>query len=117
MTTIFRIETFLLALGFLVYVVRTVNKKKLQMRFSVVWILVALGLMVMALFPGLVFWITELAGMETPANFLYLCAIFLLLVLCFSHTVQLSRQAEQIKALTQQLAIRDHLREEAEWKK
>jgi len=117
MTAIFRVETFLLALGFLAYVVRTVNKKKLQMRFSVVWIGLAVGLMVMALWPGLVFWLTELAGMETPANFLYLCAIFLLLVLCFSHTVQLSRQAEQIKALTQQLAIREHLREEAEWKK
>ena len=117
MTPIVRVEVFLLALAFLVYVFRTVNKKRLQMRFSVIWIVLALGLMVIALFPGIVIGLTELAGMEVPANLLYLCAIFTLLVITFSHTVQLSAQAEQIKALTQQLALRDHLREEAEWKK
>lgn len=112
MTTLFRAEMFVLALVFLIYIFRTVNKKHLQMRFSVVWILVALGLMVLALFPGLVIGLTALVGMEVPANLLYLGAIFVLLVICFSHTVQLSAQAEKIKALVQLISLDNYFREQ-----
>jgi hypothetical protein len=112
MTPLFRVEMFVLALLFLAYVFRTINKRKLQMRFSVIWIVLALGLMVIALFPGIVLGLTSLAGMEVPANLLYLCAIFILLVITFSHTVQLSAQAEKVKGLVQHISLEQYLREE-----
>ena len=111
MTTLFRAEMFALALAFLIYIFRTVRKNRLQMRFSVIWIGLALAMMVMALCPGLIFALTALVGMEVPANLLYLGAIFLLLVLSFSHTVQLSAQSERLKSLVQQISLENYFRE------
>ena len=51
MSVLLRIEMIVLALVFIVLVFRTVNKQRLQMRFSLVWLMISFAMMVVAIFP------------------------------------------------------------------
>lgn len=108
MSWILRIELILFAAVFLVVVFWAVSRKKLQLRYSLVWLLIALCIILAACFPGLVMFLSDLVGIETPSNFIYFLGIIVLLVLCFSLTCIVSRQSEQIKRLAQQLGIQTH---------
>lgn len=112
MTAVLRVEMLLLALLFIAIVFYTVNTKRLQMRYSLIWLLLSFALVLAAVFPQLVIGATALAGIETPSNFIYLLGIFFLLILCFSLTVNLSRQADRAKRMVQWISIRQFLEEE-----
>lgn len=111
---ILRVEMIVLALAFIVIVFCTVNRKKLQMRYSLIWLLLSLALAVVAVFPQTAAWAASLAGIQTPANFIYLLGIFFLLILSFSLTVNLSKQADQLKRIVQVVSIDRFLRENRE---
>ena len=81
-----RIEMLVIAILFVIMVFTTVNRQRLRMSDSLIWLLVSVGLIVLALIPGLARWLSDLAGIETPANLLYLLGMFFLLAVAF-HTV------------------------------
>lgn len=117
MSTILRLELLLFAVIFLVVAFRAVSQKKMQLRYSLAWMLMGLCMVIAACFPGLVEWLTAVVGIETPSNFIYFLGIVVLLVLSFSLSMIVSRQSEQIKKLAQYSAIESYLsrkREKAE---
>lgn len=111
MSLMLRVVLIALSLLFIVFVFCTVNRRKLQMRYSLIWLILSFCLLVVALFPQLVVWASRLAGVETPSNFIYLLGIFFLLVVAFSQTVNLSKQADRTKKLIQMISIEKYLRE------
>ncbi len=111
MSLVLRIVLLALSLLFICVVFCTVNRRKLQMRYSLVWLILSFCLMVVAVFPQLVMWASKLAGVKTPSNFIYLLGIFFLLAACFSQTVSLSKQADRSKRIVQMVSIEKYLRE------
>lgn len=109
MSTILRLELLLFALAFFVIAFHAVSKKKMQLRYSLLWMLVALCMVIAACFPGLIQCLSDLAGIETPSNFIYLLGIVVLLALSFSLSMIVSRQSDQIKKLAQYSAIETYL--------
>lgn len=109
---ILRVEMIAIALVFLVVVVRAVNRKKLWLQYSILWILIAASLVVLALFPQLVSWISGLLGIITPSNFIYLIALIALSLITFSLTVIVSKQSQKIKTLIQMVSIEKFMEEE-----
>ena len=112
MTTILRIEMVLLSVIFLFFVLQTVRKKKLQVQYALIWIVLALGTFCLAVIPGVAEKISALVGIETTSNFVYLLAVLALLILSFSLTVIVSKQAQKIKNITQIISIRETLQRE-----
>ena len=72
------------------------------------WLLIAAGLLLAAIFPGTVAWLCRITGIETPANLLYLLGILALLLIAFRQSVVLSQQADAIKHLTQIVSLQKH---------
>lgn len=112
--TLLRVEMLVVAILFVVMVFTTVNKRRMQMSDSLIWLLISLGLIVLALVPQLSQWVADLVGIETPANLLYLLGMFFLLAVCFFLTVRASTTAERVKRLVQTVSIENYLREERE---
>ena len=110
MSLTLRVELILLSLAFIAVVVVAVNRKKLLLRYSLLWLFVSAALIIIAIFPGLPMWAARVLGFETTSNFIYLLGIFFLLILCFYYAVILSHQAQQIKRLTQEISIEKHLK-------
>jgi len=63
-----------------------------------------LGLVLSSIFPNIVIMISNLIGVESPANFVFLCIIFLLLLRVFILSLQISKMKYQIQQLTQIVA-------------
>lgn len=103
-----RIELALFSVFFLIVVVRSVNRKKMQLKYSLMWIVLAVGSGIVALFPQIAINISRKLHFETPSNFIFLVAIIALLGISFSLTLITSKQSVQIKALVQSLSLHEH---------
>lgn len=112
MSILLRVELIILSIVFLAIVFKTVSKRKLQVQYALLWIILSVGMLLLAAIPGVAEWLTELAGIETTSNFIYLLAILSLLLLTFSLTIIVSRQSQKIKKIIQSVSITETLKEE-----
>ena len=111
MPPLLRIEMIVLAVAFLLIVIKAVNRKKLWLQYSLVWIVISVLMLIVAIFPGIATWIASIMKIETTSNLIYLLAIFALLILTFSLTVIVSKQSQRIKNIVQMVSIEKFLSE------
>ena len=100
------IAAAILLLGILV-IFRLIRKRKMELKYALPWLFAALVAVIVDAFPVILFWITDLMGIETPSNALFLIALVLIISLLFLVTVVISRQADRINHLAQTVALND----------
>ncbi|MFK4567197.1 DUF2304 domain-containing protein [Enterococcus sp. UD-01] len=105
MSGILRIEMLLFSLIFLGYIVRSINKNVFLLKNAIRWLIIAVGLVIVAVFPNLPEWLGHKLGFETTSNFLLIAAIFVLLFIEIKNSALLSKQQNQIKLLIQEISI------------
>lgn len=98
-------------IGVLVLIVNMVRKKKIDLRYALSWICLAIVLLLLDIFPGIMEWMAELIGIKTPSNMVFFFGFLLLVIIIYSLTASVSRLSNKTKQLTQELAL---LREEME---
>lgn len=105
MNLVMRLGAALVFGGFLLYVVHLVSKGKLLLKYSLLWIFLCSVVLICDLFPGIVYFVSDAVGFVTPSNFTFLVAIVLLLLICLSLSVAVSRHVMAVKNLTQRVAL------------
>lgn len=100
-----RVALIALAALLLVGIVRLVFKGRLQLKYSLMWLVLSLLLIVVAVFPGIVTWLAGLLGFLAPSNLVLFAAVFCLLLVCLSLTVIVSWQSRDIRSLIQRVAL------------
>ena len=68
-----RIELAVFSIFFLALVVHFVNRKKMQLKYSLLWIVLATGSGIFALFPQIAMILSEKLHFETTSNFIFFC--------------------------------------------
>ena len=111
-----RIFLILGSIATLVYFFSKIRKSKLKINHSIFWVVFGLVLLLLALIPDGVFWISGVLGFQSPSNLIYLIVIFLLTVKLFTTTMRISKLSEQVTPLTHALAIQQLKAEDAEKK-
>lgn len=99
------IAFILLSLAFLVYAVYQVKRNKLLLRYSLMWILLSVLLLVVAIFPQPIFALAGLVGFDLSSNFIFSIAIFFLLLLCLGQSRTISQLVIKQTETTQRLAL------------
>lgn len=89
-------------------VMHRIRKAKMQIDDAVFWVVFSLGLIVLAVFPNLVYILTDITGMQSPANLLFLVIIFVLIVKIFSMSVKISILESKLSKLVQNEALKEH---------
>jgi len=107
-----RIIAAVLAIAFMVLILDLIRRDKLQERYSVVWFVAGLGMLVGAAFPGLLTFAADVMGVRDTNVALFSIILLLLLGLALNFSVIMSRQAAQITRLAQERAI-EKAREQA----
>lgn len=92
----------------LFYVVHQVKHDRLQLRYALLWLTLAVAIMLCSLFPQLLFGISSVFGFTAASNFIFLLGFFFLLVIALSLSMVVSRQEASIKNLTQRLALLEY---------
>lgn len=111
MSVTLRVTLILGSLFFVALVFSTINRKKLQMGDSLLWLLMSLILILIAVFPQICAWASRLIGIETSSNFIYLIALAVLFILAFRLTIQNSRLQAQTRRLIQLISIENYMQE------
>lgn len=100
-----QISVGIFCLLLMAYVIRLVVKKRLRLKYSLLWLALSLVALLCAIFPEPLFALAHLLGFVVPSNLVFFLAIFFLLVLCLSLTVIVSWQARDIRQLIQEIAV------------
>jgi hypothetical protein len=93
-----------------------IKKYKLELKYSLLWLMIIIILFFLSLFPNLLEGFSLLLGIEVPSNTLFLFGIISIYLITFTSTVSLSRFSNRVKELTQELGILKNKVEELEKK-
>lgn len=114
MTWTLRILLIVVSLAATASVIGRIRRAKMQIEDAVFWVLFSFLLILLALCPLLLYFFTNLLGMQSPANLLFLVVIALLLAKVFSMSVKMSLLEEKLSTMAQEMALRDLALREAE---
>lgn len=112
MTPVLRICLIIVSVITLLYMMRKIRHSKLQIEYSLFWIMFAVMLIIISIFPQIIYALAALFGIESPANLVFVFIIFILLLKLFMMTIELSQLEYKLRDLIQQVAIRDKERDD-----
>jgi hypothetical protein len=101
-------------LALLLFVFELVRRKHLSERYSLLWLLAAATLLVLAAWKGLLTSLSHDVGISYPPSALFAVAIALIVVILMYFSLVVSRLADQNKILAQRLALLQQRFEESE---
>lgn len=97
--------------AWMVYVVTSrVKRSKIQIEDSVFWVVLAVIILLNALFPQVAYFFSGLLGIASPSNFVFLLVSAILLFKEFSNSTQISVLKHKVDQLSQELALEDKAR-------
>ncbi len=100
-----RIVAAVIALAFMAFILELIRRDRLQERYAVVWLLAGIGMLAGAAFPALLELVANVLGVRDTNVALFSIVLLLLLGLALNFSVLMSRQADQITRLAQELAL------------
>ena len=95
----------ILAVAVVCWVVLLLRQRKLKEKYAVLWVIVGVLIIVLAGFPELLGWASDVAGFAIPANLLFTLAIFLVLGVCLHLSLEISVVEDETRALAEEAAI------------
>ncbi len=107
MSWIFRGLLILVSFFVVVFVLKKIRKTQLHIDDAIYWIVFAVLLLVLSIFPDIAIWVSELLDIESPANFVFLFIIFVILIKLFHLAIDLSVQKQRLNRLVQKLALNE----------
>lgn len=100
-----RILTIGGALAILFMVIELVRRRKLKEEYSLLWVLTAIGVLIVSIFFGLLEHLTSAIGAISPASTLFFFGLLFCLVLLLHFTVRISSLERRLTALIQEVGI------------
>ncbi len=104
MSSSLRLGLLLASLGVFFVIILSVVKRRLNIRYSIVWLLWALMSLIMAVFPETFYMLSDLLGIQMPVNTVFLIMTALLYALTFYVYIMISKHNEEIIRLTYEVA-------------
>lgn len=99
------ITGIVLAVVMLAVVFTMLLTRRLREKYAALWIVIALAMLVLGLFPQLLLGLTSLLGIVLPANLLFAMAILLLLGVSLHLSWEQSQAEDEIRRAAEELAI------------
>ena len=92
------------------YMVKKIRQSKLQIEYSIFWMLFAASLVILSIFPEITIYGASLLGIYSSTNFIFLVILFIVKV--FLMTIELSTLEYRVKELAQKLAISEKIEQD-----
>ncbi len=87
---------------FLVVLLRT---RRLREKYAIAWIVVGVGISILAAFPGTVEGLARVVGVQTPSNLLFAMALIVLLLVCIQLSAEITSLEEETRTLAEEVAL------------
>lgn len=94
-----------LASALLIFIIETVRRRKLREEYAWLWVLVGIIILTLALWPGLLWAITRMLGIELPVNTVFFFGLMFMVFINLHFSVKISELTNQVKRLAQEVSI------------
>ena len=105
MTPTQRIFALVASLATLLFILELVRRRRLKEEYSWLWILTSCAMIALVTSYGALEWISGQIGAVLPTTTLFLFALLFLLLISVHFSTVISRLTQQVRRLTQELAI------------
>jgi len=105
MNSVLQIILIIASSALFIYIFNMVRVKRLELRYALTWILTSFSFIILSVFPKVLKFVSNVLHIKEPVNTLFLSIIFFLIVIIFTLTLALSRNANRVKTLIQEVGI------------
>lgn len=91
----------------LAVVINMVRKRILELKYVLVWLLSDIVIALFVLFPSLILGVCKIFGIYSPMNMIFFLGFILSLVIIFTLTVALSKVTNNVRRMSQTIAMLD----------
>ena len=96
----------------LIVLINQIRQKKLELEYTLTWLILMFVLFIFVLFPGLQNWLSYLMGIAVPVNMIFFLGFCFALIIMFRLTKAVSKMSVENKRLTQRIALLEKTIEE-----
>lgn len=89
----------------MLFILYLVKKRRISIKYSLVWILPCLTLIIFTLVPGFMAFVTKTLGFQTASNMILTLLICFLMVITIALTMIVTNQKDKIRLLIQEVSI------------
>ena len=86
-------------------IVHFLRRKRIDFRYALAWLFVDIIIIIMAIFPQAMVGLSDILGVASPVNMVLFVGLCLALVVIFSLSMSVSRLADKVRKLSQEIAI------------
>ncbi len=104
MSSSLRLGLLLASIGVAIFIIISIVKNKLNIKYAIVWMLWSALSLIMSIFPQTFYGLADFLGIELPVNAVFLIMVALLYGLTFYLYVTISKHNEEIIKLTYEIA-------------
>ncbi|MCR4587916.1 MAG: DUF2304 domain-containing protein [Lachnospiraceae bacterium] len=112
MSSILRILLLIASLGTAFLICHKIRKSKVRQEDAAFWLVFAIILAILGIFPRVTYALCDLLGIMSPANLVYLVIIGLLLEKLLSLSIQISTMENKMEVMAAEIALRSENTEE-----
>lgn len=95
----------LLAVVVVVVVIELVRRRRLSEEFSLLWVIASVGATVLALWTGLLTWITRAIGALYETSTIFFFGLLFVMVVLLYYAVKISTLTQEVQRLAQETAL------------
>ncbi|MDX3191065.1 DUF2304 domain-containing protein [Streptomyces sp. MN03-5084-2B] len=100
-----RILSIVIACLVLFVVIEMMRRRKLREKYAGVWLVVAIGVVVLAVIPAAAQFLARLTGVETPSNFVFLLAGVVLALVSLHLSTETGHLEEEVRTSVEEIAL------------
>ncbi len=100
-----RIFFIVVAIILIMYIYHNVRKNLLSQDESILWVIGAIFILILSIWPNIVIWLASIVGIAYPPSLLFLITSIFLILFLFRNSQQISVLKEKNKELIQDLAL------------
>lgn len=105
MSELFRVLLIVGVLAFILIIIILMRRGHLGLKYSLIWFITGIVLLLCSLFPNILKYVTHLIGIKSEVNAVFFIGVlFLLLIILFLTTV-VSGMNDSIRSLTQDIGM------------
>jgi len=100
-----KIVAIMLSIGLIILIFELVRRRKLREEYSWLWMMTGVVIFILAVWSGLLVFMTRLIGAALPASTLFFFGVFFLILINLYVSVKLSTVTDRLNKVTQELAL------------
>lgn len=93
------------ALLILAVIIWMLLSKRLREKYAVLWLIIGVAMLILTVFPDLLFWLSNFLGVQVPSNLLFVGAIALLVGVTLHQSWELSTAEDETRRVAEEVAI------------